>query len=155
MTAADRASAAKAPNWCRYGDSTGSVARLRYGTTDEALGASRAGESYLAAMAAIYAACARMLSPGGYLVLVTKNLRADGALRNIAGDTITLCQQIGLVFQQHIVALLAALRDGELLPRPSYFQLTHVRQARARGERTHLVCHEDVLVFQRPTRKKG
>ncbi|MGC2375506.1 MAG: DNA methyltransferase [Solirubrobacteraceae bacterium] len=156
MTAADRARAAKAPNWCRYGDSTGSVARLRYGTTEEALTAgTRSGESYLAAMAAIYTACARMLSPGGYLVLVTKNLRADGALRNIAGDTITLCQQIGLVFQQHIVALLAALRDGELLPRPSYFQLTHVRQARARGERTHLVCHEDVLVFQRPTRKKG
>jgi len=157
MTAADRARAAKAPNWCRYGDSTGSVARLRYGTTEEALNGSRAGESYLAAMAAIYTACARMLSPGGYLVLVTKNLRADGALRNIAGDTITLCQQTGLVFQQHIIALLAALRDGELLPRPSYFQLTHIRQARARGERTHLVCHEDVLVFQRPlpTRKKG
>jgi modification methylase len=153
MTAADRARAAKAPNWCRYGDSTGSVARLRYGRTDEAL--TPRGESYLAAMAAIYAVCARMLRPGGYLVLVTKNLRADGALRNIAGDTITLCQQIGLVFQQHIVALLAALRDGELLPRPSYFQLTHVRQARARGERTQLVCHEDVLVFQRSTREKG
>ena len=89
-----------------------------------------------------------MLSPGGYLVLVTKNLRADGALRNIAGDTITLCQQAGLVFQQHIIALHATLRDDELLPRPSYFQLTHVRQALARGERTHLVCHEDVLGFQ-------
>ena len=39
-------------------------------------------------------------------------------------------QQIGLVFQQHIVALLAALRDGELLPRPSYFQLnTSVKPA--------------------------
>jgi modification methylase len=153
MTAADRARAANAPNWCRYGDSTGSVARLRYGTTDETL--APRGESYLAAMATIYTACARMLSPGGYLVLVTKNLRANGALRNIAGDTITLCQQTGLVFQQHIIALLAALRDDELLPRPSYFQLTHIRQARARGERTHLVCHEDILVFQRPTRKKG
>ena len=42
MTAADRARAAKAPNWCRYGDSAGSVARLRYGTTDEALNGSRA-----------------------------------------------------------------------------------------------------------------
>ncbi len=146
MTAADGARAAKAPNWCRYGDSAGSVARLRYGTTDEA--PTPRGESYLAAMTAIYTACARMLSPGGYLVLVTKNLRADGALRNIAGDTITLCQQAGLVFQQHIIALHATLRHDELLPRPSYFQLTHVRQALARGERTHLVCHEDVLVFQ-------
>jgi modification methylase len=148
MTAADRARAAKAPNCCRYGDSAGSVARLRYGTTDEAL--SRGNESYLAAMASIYAACTRMLSPGGHLVLVTKNLRADGALRNIAGDTITLCQHAGLVFQQHIIALLAVLRDDGLLPRPSYFQLTYVRQALARGERTHLVCHEDVLVFRKP-----
>ncbi len=153
VTAADRARAAQAPNWCRYGDSSGSVARLRYGTTNDAL-TPREGESYLQAMAAIYTACARMLSPGGYLVLVTKNLRADGAMRNIAGDTITLCQQIGLLFQQHIVALLAALREDCLLPRPSYFQLTHVRHALAKGERTHLVCHEDVLVFQKRDPKR-
>jgi hypothetical protein len=104
-------------------------------------------------MASIYIACAWMLQPGGYLVLVTKNLRADGALRNIAGDTITLCQRNGLLFQQHIVALLAALRDDELFPRPSYFQMTHVRHALARGERQHLVCHEDVLVFQRDPKR--
>lgn len=149
MTAADRARAAKAPNCCRYGDSAGSVARLRYGTTDEAVSPT-GKESYLAAMASIYAACTRMLSPGGHLVLVTKNLRAEGAMRNIAGDTITLCQHAGLVFQQHIIALLAVLRDDGLLPRPSYFQLTYVRHALARGERIHLVCHEDVLVFRKP-----
>ncbi len=152
VTAADRAHAAQSPNWCRYGDSAGSVATLRYGSTDEAL-TPEGGGTYLAAMASIYSACARMLKPGGYLVLVTKNLRADGAMRNIAGDTITLCQQSGLRFQQHIIALLVALRDDELFPRPSYFQLTHVRHALARGERQHLVCHEDVLVFQRDPRR--
>jgi hypothetical protein len=89
-----------------------------------------------------------MLTPGGYLVLVTKNMRANGAMRNIAGDTITLCQRVGLVFHQHNVALLAAIHDDEIFPRPSYFQLTQVRHALARGERTHLVCHEDVLVFR-------
>ncbi len=99
-------------------------------------------------MALIYTACARMLTPGGYLVLVTKNMRANGAMRNIAGDTITLCQGVGLVFYQHIVALLAAIRDDEIFPRPSYFQLTQVRHALARAERTHLVCHEDVLMFR-------
>jgi hypothetical protein len=69
-------------------------------------------------------------------------------MRNIAGDTITLCQGIGLVFHQHNVALLAAIHDDEIFPRPSYFQLTQVRHALARGERTHLVSHEDVLVFR-------
>jgi DNA modification methylase len=151
MTAADREQATKAPNTCRYGNSSASVARLRYGTTNDAVTPPPDGrESYLGAMGRIYSACARMLSPGGYLVLVTKNLRAEGSLRNIAGDTITLCQQIGLEFQQHIIALLAALRDDCILARPSYFQLTHVRQTLARGERTQLVCHEDVLVFQQP-----
>ncbi len=83
-------------------------------------------------------------------MLVTKNLRAQGSLRNLAGDTVSLCLRAGLLFQQHIVALLAAVRDEELVPRPSYFQLMHIRNARARGERMHLVCHEDVLVFQKP-----
>jgi len=108
-------------------------------------------------MAVIYTACARMLTPGGYLVLVTKNMRANGAMRNIAGDTITLCQGVGLVFHQHIVALLAAIRDDEIFPRPSYCQLTQVRHALTRGERAHLVCHEDVLVFRatRPAGRKG
>lgn len=149
VTPADRARASQAPNWCRYGDSTGSVARLQYGTTDQAL-SPHAKESYLTAMASIYRACAGMLKPGGYLVLVTKNLRADGAMRNIADDTITLCQHAGLVFQQHVIALLAVLREETLLPRPFYFQLTHIRRALARGERTRLVCHEDVLVLQKP-----
>jgi modification methylase len=105
-------------------------------------------------MRAVYGACARMLKPGGYLVLVTKNMRWRGALRNIAGDTTVICQQLGLVYQQHIVALLATLRDDGLLPRPSYFQITQIRRSRALGRRTHLVCHEDVLVFERPATKR-
>jgi DNA modification methylase len=148
VTATDRAYASRAIRNCRYGDSRGSIARLPYGTTDKTLSPPK--ESYLTTMAAIYSACARMLKPGGFLVLVTKNMRADGALRNLTGDTITLCEQIGgLVYQQHIIALLAALRDDSLLPRPSYYQLTYIRRQLARGELTHLVCHEDVLVFSK------
>jgi modification methylase len=150
VSAADRVMASQLARSTRYGDSAGSVAPLRYGSIEDAF--SGGGDTYLSAVAAIYSACARMLKPGGYLVLVTKNLRAEGSMRNIAGDTITLCQRSGLLFQQHIVALLAALRDDELFPRPSYFQLTHFRHALARGERQHLVCHEDVLVFQRNPR---
>jgi hypothetical protein len=32
--------------------------------------------------------------------------------------------------------------------------MTHVRHALARGERQRLVCHEDVLVFERPATKR-
>jgi hypothetical protein len=35
-------------------------------------------------------------------------------------------------------------------PQPSLWQLLNLRHALARGERTHLVCHEDVPVFQKP-----
>lgn len=157
VTAADLAMAAQLKRIRRYGDSAGSVARLRYGTTEEALTPPPPpprGESYLSAMASIYGACARMLRPGGHLVLVTKNMRWRGTLRNIAGDTTAVCQGLGLVYQQHVIALLATLRDDGLLPRPSYFQMTHVRHALARGERRHLVCHEDVLVFERPATKR-
>ena len=149
MSDTQRAYASKVAHHCHYGDSPGSIARLRYGTTNETPNPGAAtGESYLSAMTAIYTACARMLAPCGYLVLVTKNMRAGGAMRNIAGDTITLCQRVGLAFEQHIVALLAIIRDDGLYPRPSYYQLTNVRRVLARGERAHLVCHEDVLVFR-------
>ena len=100
-------------------------------------------------MARIYAACARMLTPGGFLIVVTKNLRSDGRLRNLAGDTVALCQHAGLDYWQHVIALLVGVRDGELRARPSLWQLLHARNALQNGERTQLVCHEDVLIFRR------
>jgi modification methylase len=108
------------------------------------------GEAYLAAMAEVYEACAVVLKPGGFLVLVTKDMRSAGALRNLSGDTITLCEGLGLRYWQRIIGLLATVRDGELVMRPSLWQILAVRRARARGERTHVVAHEDVLVFRKP-----
>jgi modification methylase len=155
VTAADRAHAGKVKRACRYGDSATCLARLPYGNLQEACRrpAERrfTGDSYLAAMADVYAGCAKLLAPGGYLVLVTKNMRAGGRLTNLSGDTTTLCESAGLVYWQHIVALLATIRHEALRPRPSMWQLLNLRHALARGERTHLVCHEDVLVFRKPT----
>jgi modification methylase len=120
-----------------------------YGPNRANLGYAR-GDDYRAAMAQIYESCAAVLKPGGFLVTVTKDLRERGGLRDLAGDTLTLCRSAGLQYWQHVVALLAAIRDGELVPYPSFFQLTQIRKAVARGERTHLVVHEDVLVFRKP-----
>jgi tRNA G10 N-methylase Trm11 len=150
VTAADRAHAASRSKTCRYGDSAPCLARLPYGDLAGATGEQSTQESYLAAMARVYSACERMLAPGGFLVLVTKNLRSRGRLRNLAGDTVALCQQAGLDYWQHVIALLASIRDGELRARPSFWQLLHTRNALANGERTQLACHEDVLVFRKP-----
>ncbi len=108
------------------------------------------GKTYLDAMAEVYTACAATLKPGGFLVLVTKDMRSKGALRNLSGQTITLCESLGLCYWQRVIGLLAAVRDNEIVMQPSLWQLLTVRRARARGERTHIAAHEDVLVFRKP-----
>lgn len=137
------------PAWLA-GGSLGDRASRNYNGADPGnLGHAR-GRRYQEAMAEIYTACASVLKPGGFLIVVTKNLRAGGEMDDLAGDTIRLCQQAGLLYWQHVIALHAAIRDSRLVPRPSFWQLTTIRQALARGELLHLVCHEDVLVFRRP-----
>jgi modification methylase len=83
-------------------------------------------------------------------VTVTKNTRRAGRLNDLATVTVQLADQAGLGYLQHILALHAAVRHGELVARPSFWQLTQTRKARARGEPAHLVVHEDVLVFTNP-----
>lgn len=41
-------------------------------------------------------------------------------------------------------------RGNEIVMRPSFWQTLHNRRARERGEQTHVVAHEDVLVFRKP-----
>jgi modification methylase len=108
------------------------------------------GTAYLAEMATIYAGCFQVLRPGGLLVTVTRNLRRQGRLFDLAGATVTLVEQAGYQYLQHVVALLAAVRDSQLHARPSFWQLTQTRRARERGEPASLLVHEDVLVFVKP-----
>jgi modification methylase len=110
------------------------------------------GDSYLTAMSDVYRACATVLKPGGFLVAVTKDMRSGGggSLRNLSGETITLCQEAGLLYWQRVIGLLASVRDDELIMRPSFWQTLHARRRRAKGDRTQVVAHEDVLVFRKP-----
>src|SRR5271156_3393023 len=48
------------------------------------------------------------------------------------------------------IALLAGLRGGRLIARPSFFQLDNLRRARRHGQPWHLIVHEDVLIFRNP-----
>jgi DNA modification methylase len=131
------------------GGSLGAKDTRNYSDDRSNLGHAR-GARYQDAMSEVYAACAAALKPGGFLAVVTKNLRAGGTLHDLAGETVEACQQTGLLYWQHVIALHAAIRDSELVPRPSFWQLSTTRKALARGERLHLVCHEDVLVFRKP-----
>ncbi len=107
------------------------------------------GAAYLVEMAGVYAGCLEILRPGGLLVTVTRNLRRQGHVFDLAAATVSLAERAGYHYLQHVVALLAAVRDSQLQARPSFWQLTQTRNARARGEPASLLVHEDVLVFQK------
>ena len=47
------------------------------------------------------------------------------------------------------------VRGGQLIARPSFFQLDNLRRARAKGEPWHLIVHEDVLIFRNPPKPAG
>ena len=134
-------------NWGRGGDLCPSKAR-NYSGDKANLGHAR-GKRYATAMAEVYRGCRELLRPGGRLAVVTKNTRRKQGALDLASLTVSLAQQAGFSYVSHIIALHAAVRDGGLVSRPSFWQLTQVRRARQRGEPVHLVAHEDVSVFVR------
>ena len=129
-------------------------ATLNYSTRRANLGHAR-GAAYMVQMREVYEACFDVLRPGGLLVTVTKNTRRGGRLFDLAGATVRLAHQVGFRYLQHVVALLAGVRDGGLVARPSFWQVTQLRAAHDRGWPVHLVAHEDVLVFAKPQVTRG
>jgi modification methylase len=136
------------PAW-RQGGTLARRGTENYSTDRGNLGHAR-GAAYLAEMAGVYGGCFEILRPGGLLVTVTRNLRRKGRVFDLAGATVSLAEQAGYQYLQHVIALLAAVRDSDLRPRPSFWQLTQTRRARQRGEPASLLVHEDVLVFEKP-----
>jgi modification methylase len=141
------------PGW-RAGQPLCPKDTLNYSRDPANLGRAR-GQGWRAGIGQVLAGCAQVLRPGGLLVTVTKNTRRAGRLSDLATATVQLADHAGLAYLQHIIALHAAVRHGGLVARPSFWQLTQTRKARARGEPAHLVVHEDVLVFTTPLTSLG
>ena len=76
--------------------------------------------------------------------------RHHGELTDFPSAVVEAGAGAGLIPVERCVALLAGIRGGQLIPRPSFFQLDNTRKARARGEPWHLIVHEDVLIFRNP-----
>jgi SAM-dependent methyltransferase len=104
----------------------------------------------LAALAEILTGCRTLLRPGGLLVVTARPWRRREHLVDFPGQLARTAERAGLVPFERNVALLVGLRDDELVGRPSFFQLSRVRKARARGLPLRIIAHEDVLVFRRP-----
>ncbi|MBG0568209.1 site-specific DNA-methyltransferase [Actinoplanes sp. NEAU-A11] len=105
--------------------------------------------------AQILTGCATLLRPGGVVVVTARPWRKHGQLVDLPSAVIGAGVRAGLIPVDRCVALLAAVRDGGLVARPSFFQLQAVRKARRAGTPMHLIAHEDVLVFQRAEVTEG
>ena len=95
----------------------------------------------------LYAACERVLRPGGVLAVLTASTPRPGGLRDDPGEVIAAARAAGLIYAQHIVALHAAITGGQLTPGP----LGAARPDGAAGPPA--VCasvHSDLLVFTKP-----
>ena len=121
-------------------------ATVNYSRDRQNLGHAR-GDAYRVAMAEVYEQCHVVLRPGGLLVTVTKNMRRSGRMVDLVHTTIDAACAAGFGYLQHNIALHAAVRDGDLIARPSFWQLDQTRRARESGLPLHLIAHEDVLVF--------
>ncbi len=107
-------------------------------------------DELLAGFTQILAGCAALLRPGGLAVVTARPWRSRGELVDLPAAVIAAGARAGLVPVARCVALIAGLRDGRLIARPSFFQLDNLRRARRRGQPWHLIVHEDVLIFRNP-----
>ncbi len=98
----------------------------------------------------ILTACHHLLRPGGTVVITARPWRRHGTLVDLPAAVVTAGTQAGLIPTERCVALLAAIRDGHLIARPSFFQLHAARKTRAAGTPAHLIAHEDVIVLTKP-----
>jgi hypothetical protein len=83
-----------------------------------------------------------VLRPGGYFVAITTADELDSAARDTASETVSHCEELGLHYWQHIVALLVPIEGGEL-------KATHTRQHA--NDATPRIVHQNVHVFRKPT----
>lgn len=103
----------------------------------------------------ILTGCAAILRPGGHVVVTARPYRRHGELIDIPSMVAAAGQNAGLHMHERCVALIAGIRDGRLIARPSFFQLKNLRAAIASGDPQWLVQHEDILVFQTPETADG
>jgi hypothetical protein len=87
-----------------------------------------------------------VLRPGGVLAVITSSTPCPAGLRDDPGEAITRARAAGLVYAQHIVAVHAAIRDGQITPGHDAARPGDAAGAGA----AHVRIHSDFLVFTKP-----
>ena len=124
-----------------------------YGDADTHRGnlAHQSAAGLVEAFTQILRGCRVLLKPGGVAVITARPYRKHGDLIDLPSAVIAAGRDAGLAPVERCVALLAGVRDGRLVARPSFFQLNAVRKARQHGIPLHLIVHEDVICLAKPT----
>lgn len=117
---------------------SGKVVQLPYGSADLVLTcAARRPRLTGAQLAELCRQSARVVKPGGFVVVVTRGERRRA---NVVAETVALAEDAGLLFWQHVVALLVPIRTSRLTADERDTVLAEL----------DCICHEDVLVLRRP-----
>lgn len=97
---------------------------------------------------AVLAGCIPLLKPDGVIAVVARPWRRDHFLVDLPGQII----QAGLTADLQLVAsrraVHAAVRDGRLVVRHSFWQLSVARASRRKGIPISLIQHDDIAIFQ-------
>ncbi|GLY97451.1 DNA methyltransferase [Actinoplanes sp. NBRC 103695] len=96
----------------------------------------------------ILTGCAAVLRPGGHLAVTARPYRRHGELIDIPSMVAAAGLAAGLTLVEELIALIAGVRDGVLVPRASFFQRKNVHEAVNAGDPQWLIQHEDLLVFR-------
>jgi hypothetical protein len=91
---------------------------------------------------------AALLRDGGHLAIVTGLHHEDNRVYDPVPQLIRQARQAGLAYLQHIVALYAVVRHGQITP-PRLATATATRRAAAGGAPVSVRVHSDVLLFTR------
>jgi modification methylase len=112
-------------------------------------------DTLLAGFTDILRGCHPLLRPGGVVAITARPWRHHGLLIDFPSAVQHAAIRAGYQPLQRCIALLAAIRDSDLITRGSFFQLDQTRRARAAGRPLHLITHEDVLILTRPLSSVG
>ncbi|WP_246868507.1 TRM11 family methyltransferase [Saccharopolyspora sp. ASAGF58] len=125
----------------------------RYGNTlDRGNLANIGHHRLLAGFTRILTHAAVYLKPGGHVAVTLRPWREHAELIDLPSHILTCGRQAGLIPTERCVALLARIADNDLVARGSFFQRDFIRKQRDNGLPLHLIAHEDVLIFTKPTR---
>ncbi|HEX5495428.1 MAG TPA: DNA methyltransferase [Mycobacteriales bacterium] len=104
----------------------------------------------LASFTSVLRACLPLLRPGGIVVVTARPWRSNRELVDLPASVFRAGVTAGLQPVQRCVALLAAIREGDLVTRASFFQLLETRRLHHAGIPAHVIAHEDVLILRKP-----